>query len=209
MGKYRQIIKHCIMCFIILCLTLSGCSVRKDSIVSEEDFGEAYELCDSFMKDFLFTLHTQEEIDVRDYAVNPNFINYLNAIIAIKQNKYGSRIKSIEAQESSVSPLLMEDTNCIYVPIAYDVTFTYGGMTDDGAVFLVQKVNGQLVIADMYYNDSYYNDSFRENEEVTHNPNVWNCGSWVEDVFDKIKRFCIENDKNINLDELVFCGTSK
>lgn len=163
----------------------SGFLAKDEAELSVLDFETSYAMCAQALSEYYKAIWNGTEMDLDAYIDNANLKQYMQKKIAAQYDLFhknnltddlvisvdvGARTADYVEGESSFFYLLLD------VRINKEVG-SYGEPT----VFLVQNLNGKLVLADWYTNakDSY--DSIARGEKQTiDNPEIWNDEDWIK-----------------------------
>lgn len=152
----------------------------KDQL-SSWDFETAYQMCTSALTDYYHAVWTGSDFNGDAYFVNEHLKQYMQAKIS---DEYGWLGKQVSVTNINFGAEKIELVNkgegYFYLKLSAHVEKYIGGFAEP-TEFIVQNVNGRLVIADWYTNrkDSY-DFTARDGVRAINNPDIWNDEEWVK-----------------------------
>ncbi|WP_203247931.1 hypothetical protein [Sporosarcina beigongshangi] len=156
--------------------------------LSIQDSETAYEMCVNALTDYYNAVWNGSDIELEIFIDNDNLKQYTQKKIQSQYNLKGnlnSKVKNIEIDAWEVEYTDDVDGSYLYLHLPVHIKKFTGGY-GEATEFLVQNVNGKLVIADWYTGgkDSY--DFMVRGENITiDNPDIWNDSEWVEKLNSK------------------------
>ncbi len=157
--------------------------------LSTLDFEKAYKLCTEALSGYYKSIWNGIQMDVSKYIDNQNLRQYTEKKITsqhnlfLKNNLTSNQIKEIKIGAEKVD-YVEGQNNSFYLKLNARITKEVGTYAEP-TEFLVQNLNGKLVIVDWYTSgkDSY-DSTIRGGNQNINNPYIWNEREWV----DKIKQ---------------------
>ena len=158
---------------------------KDEGALSNLDFETAYEMCERALTDYYNAVWSGEDIDLDTFIENDNLKQYTEKKIQTQYEKRvkhnaTDKVKNIEISAWEVEYRDDVDGGFLYLKLPVQINKYIGGYVEV-TEFLVQNVNGKLVIADWYTGakDSYDFMVRGENETID-NPNIRNDIEWVQ-----------------------------
>ncbi|WP_427181597.1 hypothetical protein [Paenibacillus sp. TC-CSREp1] len=155
--------------------------------LSTLDFEKAYKLCTEALSEYYKSIWNGIQMDVSKYIDNPNLKQFTEKKITSQYNLFrknnltSNQIKEIKIGAEKVD--YVEGNNrFFYLKLNARITKDVGSYAEP-TEFLVQNLNGKLVIADWYTSgkDSYDSTVRGENQNIN-NPYIWNEKEWVNKI---------------------------
>ncbi|WP_150269040.1 lipoprotein [Paenibacillus tepidiphilus] len=163
----------------------SGFPAADEAGLSAWDFETAYTMCSEALSEYYKAVWNRAEMDLDAYVNNDNLKQYMNKKITFQydqflKNKLTDNLVTGVDIGVSHAEFAGGDHPYYYLKLDARVTKDVGSYAEP-TEFLVQSLNGKLVIADWYTpaKDSY--DSLTRGEQQTiNNPEIWNDSEWVK-----------------------------
>lgn len=155
---------------------------KHEDELSLQDSVTAYDLCVRALTDYYNAVWNDSDIELDTFIANDNLQNYTQKKIESQSELYGnlSKVKTIEIDNWEVKYTDDAEGGFLYLEIPVHI-HKFVGAYGEGTEFLVQNVDGKLVIVDWYTGakDSY--DFKVRGENLTINdPDIWDDSEWVE-----------------------------
>lgn len=156
--------------------------------LSIQDSETAYEMCVNALTDYYNAVWNGSDIELEIFIDNDNLKQYTQRKIQSQYDLKGnlnSKVKNIEIDAWEVEYTDDVDGGYLYLHLPVHIQKFTGGY-GEATEFLVQNVNGKLVIVDWYTGakDSYDFMVRGENLAID-NPNIWNDSEWVKKLNSK------------------------
>ncbi|MEK5036706.1 hypothetical protein [Sporosarcina sp. FSL K6-3457] len=156
---------------------------KNEAELSIQDSEMAYELCVSALTDYYKAVWNGSDIELDTFIDNDNLKQYTQKKIQSQYDLKGnlnSKVKNIEIDAWEVEYTDDVDGDYLYLYLPVHIKKFTGGY-GESTEFLVQNVNGKLVIADWYTGGKDTYDFMVRGENITiDNPGIWNDSEWVE-----------------------------
>ncbi|MET3940560.1 hypothetical protein ABIC22_003372 [Paenibacillus sp. PvP094] len=155
-----------------------------ESGLSALDFDTAYKMCTEALTEYYKAIWNGSDIDLDTYIDNENLKQYTQKKITSQFNLFlknkltHNRVTGVDIGAGKVEHV-REGESFFYFKLEAHVRKDVGSFAED-TEFLVQNVNGKLVIVDWYTNtkDSYDSVVRGENQTID-NPDIWNGSEWA------------------------------
>lgn len=155
--------------------------------LSTLDFEKAYQLCTEALTRYYKSIWNGIQMDVSKYMDNQNLKQYTEKKVTSQYNLFrknnltSNQIKEIKIGSEKVD-YVEGDNSFFYLKLNARITKDVGTYAEP-TEFLVQNLNGKLVIVDWYTSgkDSYDSTIRGENQNIN-NPYIWNEREWVDKV---------------------------
>ncbi|WP_458461231.1 hypothetical protein [Paenibacillus sp.] len=158
-----------------------------ESDLSAWDFETAYKMCAEALFEYYKAIWNGSDIDMDTYIDNENLKQYMQKKIAsqydlfLKNKLTYNLVTGVDIGASKVE-YVEGDKSFFYFKLDARVEKDVGNFAEP-TEFLVQNLNGKLVIVDWYTNgkDSYDSTVRGENQTID-NPDIWNNSEWVKKI---------------------------
>lgn len=162
-------------------------SAFDESELSAWDYETAYDMCKVALLEYYKAIWNGLATNFDTYIDNKNLNQYMNKKIesqysvALKNNLSDNLVRSIDIGVEKAE-LVRGSDNYFYFELAVQVNKDIGSYAEP-TEFLIQNLNGKLVIVDWYSNgkDSY-DSLLRGDNQIINNPNIWNDADWVKNL---------------------------
>ncbi|WP_342506976.1 hypothetical protein [Sporosarcina sp. FSL K6-2383] len=156
--------------------------------LSIQDSETAYELCVDALTAYYKAVWNGSDIELDTFIANNHLKQYTQKKIQSQYDLKGnlnSKVKNIEIDTWDVEYTDDADGGYLYLHLPAHIKKFTGGY-GEATEFLVQNVNGKLVIADWYTGGKGTYDFMVRGENITiDNPSIWNDSEWVEKLNSK------------------------
>ncbi|MFE4711595.1 hypothetical protein ACFRAM_12035 [Paenibacillus sp. NPDC056722] len=154
-------------------------------------FETAYKMCTEVLSEYYKAIWNGMDIDLDTYIDNENLKQYMHTKITsqyelfLKNKLTDNLVTGIDISVNQVEQV-GGDKRFFYLKLDARVEKDVGSYAE-ATEFLVQVLNGRLVIVDWYTNrkDSYDAIVRGENQTIN-NPDIWNNSEWVNKLADRI-----------------------
>lgn len=157
------------------------------SELSVWDFETAYTMCEKALSEYYKAIWNGSDIELDAYMDNKNLKQYMQMKISsqyelhLKNNLTDNLVTGVDIGARKVE-FVAGDNDFFYLKLNARVKNASGSFAEP-TEFLVQSIDGKLMIVDWYSNgkDSYDFTVRGENQTID-NPNIWNNNEWVEAI---------------------------
>ncbi|NUU64430.1 hypothetical protein [Paenibacillus agri] len=179
-------------------ITVGDLSKESSEFLAEDEsdpsvwgFETAYKMCTEALSEYYKAIWNGMDIDLDAYIDNENLKQYMHTKITsqyelfLKNNLTDNLVTGIDISVNKVEQV-GGDKRFFYLKLDARVEKDVGSYAEP-TEFLVQVLNGRLVIVDWYTNgkDSYDAIVRGENQAI-HNPEIWNNSDWVKELTRRI-----------------------
>ncbi|MFF2015769.1 hypothetical protein [Paenibacillus sp. NPDC058177] len=162
-----------------------------ESDPSVSNFETAYKMCTEALSEYYKAIWNGMDIDLDTYIDNEKLKQYMHTKITsqyelfLKNNLTDNLVTGIDISVNKAEQV-GGDKRFFYLKLDARVEKDVGSYAE-ATEFLVQVLNGRLVIVDWYTNgkDSYDAIVRGENQTIN-NPDIWNNSEWVNKLADRI-----------------------
>ncbi|MFC9709411.1 hypothetical protein ACFTRD_14790 [Paenibacillus sp. NPDC056933] len=152
--------------------------------LSSWDFETAYKMCAEALSEYYKAIWNGSDIDLDTYIDNGNLKQYTRKKITsqydlfLKNNLIHNRVTGVDIGAGKVE-FIEGDSSFFYLKLDARVKKDVGNFAEP-TEFLVQSLNGKLVIVDWYTSakDSYDSTVRGENQAID-NPDIWKNREWA------------------------------
>ncbi|MFE6076908.1 hypothetical protein ACFVQB_20820 [Paenibacillus sp. NPDC057886] len=160
-----------------------------ESDLSAWDFETAYKMCTEALSEYYKAIWNGSDIDLDTYIDNENLKQYTQKKVSsqydlfLKNKLTYNQVTSVDIGARQVE-YVGGDKSFFYLKLDARVHKDVGNFAEP-TEFLVQSLNGKLVIVDWYTSgkDSYDSTVRGENQTIN-NPDIWNNSEWVKKLTD-------------------------
>jgi hypothetical protein len=160
---------------------------QNESDLSAWDFETAYKMCATALSEYYKAIWNGSDIDLDTYIANENLKQYTQKKVAsqydlfLKNKLTYNQVTSVDIGTRQVD-YVGGDKSFFYLKLDASVHKDIGNFAEP-TEFLVQSLNGKLVIVDWYTNSKdSYDSTVRGESEAINNPDIWNNGEWVRKI---------------------------
>lgn len=160
---------------------------QNESDLSAWDFETAYKMCAAALSEYYKAIWNGSDIDLDTYIANENLKQYTQKKVAsqydlfLKNKLTYNQVTSVDIGARQVD-YVGGDKSFFYLKLDANVHKDIGNFAEP-TEFLVQSLNGKLVIVDWYTNSKdSYDSTVRGENEAINNPDIWNNGEWVRKI---------------------------
>lgn len=158
-----------------------------ESSLSVWDYETAYKMCTKVLSEYYKAIWNGSDIDLDTYIDNENLKQYMQKKITSQYDLFlKNKLTNNMVIGTDIGARKVEyvggDKSFFYLQLDARVKKDVGIYTEP-TEFLVQSLNGKLVIVDWYSNgkDSY-DSSVRGENQTIDNPDIWNNSEWVKKI---------------------------
>ncbi|MNB92542.1 hypothetical protein D3C75_396460 [compost metagenome] len=182
-GKEAKKTEHSAITKVKASTTSDFLAKDKDGL-SVWDFETAYAMCVSALSDYYKAIWNGSDIHLDSYFDNKNLKQYMQQKITsqhhlfLKNKLTDNAVTGLDIGVEQVE--FNNEGDFFYLKLVASVNKEIGSFAEP-TEFLIQSLNGNLVIVDWYSSgkDSY--DSFARGEsQIINRPNIWNEIEWLE-----------------------------
>ncbi|KOY16008.1 hypothetical protein AMS66_14155 [Paenibacillus xylanivorans] len=160
---------------------------QNESDLSAWDFETAYKMCTEALSEYYKAIWNGSDIDFDTYIDNENLKQYTQKKVAsqydlfLKNKLTYNQVTSVDIGASQVD-YVGGDKSFFYLKLDARVHKDIGNFAEP-TEFLVQSLNGKLVIVDWYTSSKdSYDSTVRGEFQTINNPDIWNNGEWVSTI---------------------------
>ncbi|MHA7582266.1 hypothetical protein ACX12E_18040 [Paenibacillus vandeheii] len=160
---------------------------QNESDLSAWDFETAYKMCSAALSEYYKAIWNGSDIDLDTYIANENLKQYTQKKVAsqydlfLKNKLTYNQVTNVDIGARQVD-YVGGDKSFFYLKLDASVHKDIGNFAEP-TEFLVQSLNGKLVIVDWYTNSKdSYDSTVRGENEAINNPDIWNNGEWVRKI---------------------------
>lgn len=157
-----------------------------ESGLSVWDFETAYAMCVAALSDYYKAIWNGSDINLDSYFDNKNLKQYMKQKVNSQHNlllKNKLTDNAVTGLDTGVEKVeFVHEGNFFYLKLDANVKKNIGSFAEP-TEFLIQSLNGRLIIVDWYSSgkDSY-DSTVRGESQIINNPNIWNNSEWVKNL---------------------------
>ncbi|WP_413372819.1 hypothetical protein [Paenibacillus taichungensis] len=162
---------------------------QNESDLSAWDFETAYKMCTEALSEYYKAIWNGSDIDLDTYIDNENLKQYTQKKVSsqydlfLKNKLTYNQVTSVDIGARQVE-YVGGDKSFFYLKLDARVHKDIGNFAEP-TEFLVQSLNGKLVIVDWYTSSKdSYDSTVRGKIQTINNPDIWNNSEWVEKLTD-------------------------